>query len=82
MLIIVITKSGENVMDLHEPAVHDDSRFSAQAMRMIELICVFLFVSVFENLFCVSPWMDKVILVYYFIEYIVLTFSLGEANNI
>jgi len=32
----------------HEP-IQDDSRFSAQAMRMIELICVFVFVSVLEN---------------------------------
>lgn len=34
--------------------IQDDSRVSAQAIRMIELICVFMFVSVFENVFCVS----------------------------
>jgi len=59
------------MLNRREP-VQDDSRFSAQATRMIELICVFMFVSVFENVFCVSPirgWILKVILVIYFIEY-------------
>lgn len=35
--------------------IHDDSRFSAQAMSMIELICLFMITSVFKNVFCVSP---------------------------